>query len=123
MDWIHRHLLGIAQLSRDDILHVLEGAERWFETARDDVKNTARVARVNATVYSSSIRFASPCRRTVGHPPGMPRQYCEYLELTAERPAFQKYPSAERLRDFQKIFGRDLKLVESQVLRFMDELR
>ena len=40
MDWTHRHLLGIAQLSRDDILHVLEGADRWFDTARDDVKNT-----------------------------------------------------------------------------------
>jgi aspartate carbamoyltransferase catalytic subunit len=39
MDWTHRHLLGIAQLSRDDILHVLDGAERWFTTARDDVKH------------------------------------------------------------------------------------
>ncbi|HTB74504.1 MAG TPA: aspartate carbamoyltransferase catalytic subunit [Polyangiaceae bacterium] len=39
MDWTHRNLLGIAQLSRDDILHVLDGAERWFQTARDDVKN------------------------------------------------------------------------------------
>jgi hypothetical protein len=53
----------------------------------------------------------------------MPRQYCDYLELTASRPVFQKYPSAERLRDFQKVFGRDLKLVESQFLRFMDELK
>jgi aspartate carbamoyltransferase catalytic subunit len=40
MDWTHRHLLGIAQLSREDILHVLDGAERWFATARDDVKHT-----------------------------------------------------------------------------------
>jgi hypothetical protein len=53
----------------------------------------------------------------------MPRQYCDYLELTASRPVFEKYPSAERLRDFQKVFGRDLKLVESQFLRFMDELK
>jgi aspartate carbamoyltransferase catalytic subunit len=40
MAWTHRHLLGIAELSREDILHVLDGAERWFATARDDVKNT-----------------------------------------------------------------------------------
>src|SRR5580698_1034606 len=40
MAWTHRNLLGIAQLSRDDILQVLEGADRWFETARDAVKNT-----------------------------------------------------------------------------------
>jgi aspartate carbamoyltransferase catalytic subunit len=39
MVWPHRHLLGISQLSRDEILNVLEGAERWFGTARDDVKN------------------------------------------------------------------------------------
>ncbi len=39
MDWTHRNLLGIAQLSREDILQVLDGAERWFQTARDDVKN------------------------------------------------------------------------------------
>jgi aspartate carbamoyltransferase catalytic subunit len=39
MAWTHRNLLGIAQLSRDDILQVLDGAERWFQTARDDVKN------------------------------------------------------------------------------------
>ena len=39
MSWTHRHLLGIAELSREDILHVLDGAERWFATARDDVKN------------------------------------------------------------------------------------
>jgi hypothetical protein len=53
----------------------------------------------------------------------MPRQYCDYLELTASRPVFEKYPSAERLKDFTKVFGRDLKLVESQFLRFMDELK
>jgi aspartate carbamoyltransferase catalytic subunit len=40
--WTHRHLLGIAQLSRDDILHLLDGAKHWFAMARDDVKN-ARV--------------------------------------------------------------------------------
>jgi aspartate carbamoyltransferase catalytic subunit len=40
--WNHRHLLGIADLSRDDILHVLDAAQRWFAMARDDVKN-ARV--------------------------------------------------------------------------------
>jgi aspartate carbamoyltransferase catalytic subunit len=39
MAWTHRNLLGIAQLSREDILQVLDGAERWFQTARDDVKN------------------------------------------------------------------------------------
>ena len=58
MAWAHRHLLGIAQLSREDILHVLDGAERWFATARDDVKN-ARVLHGRTIVnifFESSTR-------------------------------------------------------------------
>ena len=40
--WSHRHLLGIASLSRAEILDVLDAADRWFAMARDDVRN-ARV--------------------------------------------------------------------------------
>jgi len=40
--WSHAHLLGISHLSREQILHVLDQAERWFEMPRDAVK-TARV--------------------------------------------------------------------------------
>jgi aspartate carbamoyltransferase catalytic subunit len=56
--WSHRHLLGIAELSRDDILHVLDAAERWFAMARDDVKN-ARVLHGRTIVnlfFESSTR-------------------------------------------------------------------
>ena len=38
--WSHHNLLGIAQLSRDDILHVLDAAERWFAVTREEAKNT-----------------------------------------------------------------------------------
>jgi aspartate carbamoyltransferase catalytic subunit len=40
--WSHRHLLGIAQLSREDILGVLDATDRWFAMARDEVRS-ARV--------------------------------------------------------------------------------
>jgi aspartate carbamoyltransferase catalytic subunit len=40
--WSHPHLLGIAHLSREDIVHVLDAAERWFTLSRDETKN-ARV--------------------------------------------------------------------------------
>lgn len=56
--WSHRHLQGIAQLSRDDILHVLDTAERWFDMPRDEVKN-ARVLHGRTVVnlfYESSTR-------------------------------------------------------------------
>ncbi|HXX67795.1 MAG TPA: aspartate carbamoyltransferase catalytic subunit [Polyangiaceae bacterium] len=41
--WSHRHLLSIAQLSRDDILSLLGEADRWFAAPSepsDDVKKT-----------------------------------------------------------------------------------
>jgi aspartate carbamoyltransferase catalytic subunit len=40
--WSHRHLLGIAQLSRPEILGLLDAADRWFSMARDEVRS-ARV--------------------------------------------------------------------------------
>src|SRR6516162_8109387 len=37
--WSHPHLYGIAQLSKDDIVHVLDAAERWFTVPREEAKN------------------------------------------------------------------------------------
>jgi aspartate carbamoyltransferase catalytic subunit len=37
--WSHRHLLGIAQLSPGDIVHLLDAAERWFAVPRDEAKH------------------------------------------------------------------------------------
>jgi len=37
--WTHRHLLSIAQLSKDDILHVLDAAEHWYDLSRDEARN------------------------------------------------------------------------------------
>jgi aspartate carbamoyltransferase catalytic subunit len=37
--WSHRHLLGIAQLSREDILEVLERANEWFDVPRNEAKH------------------------------------------------------------------------------------
>jgi aspartate carbamoyltransferase catalytic subunit len=56
--WSHRHLEGIAALSRGDIQHVLDSAERWFDMPRDEVKN-ARVLHGRTIVnlcYESSTR-------------------------------------------------------------------
>jgi aspartate carbamoyltransferase catalytic subunit len=56
--WSHRHLLGIAQLSREDILHVLDDAEHWYALSRDQAKN-ARVLHGRTIVnlfFESSTR-------------------------------------------------------------------
>src|SRR5580692_11485380 len=40
--WTHRHLLGISQLSREEIVAILDAGDRWFAMARDEVRS-ARV--------------------------------------------------------------------------------
>jgi aspartate carbamoyltransferase catalytic subunit len=57
-DWSHRHLLGITQLSADDIVHVLDAAEQWFGMTPDETKN-ARVLHGRTIVnlfFESSTR-------------------------------------------------------------------
>jgi aspartate carbamoyltransferase catalytic subunit len=53
-----RHLLGIAQLAREDIVRILDSAERWFALPRDEVKS-ARVLHGRTVVnlfFESSTR-------------------------------------------------------------------
>jgi hypothetical protein len=50
-----------------------------------------------------------------------PKLYAAYLEKTAQRPAFSEYPAAERMADFQAIFGSDMKMFEAKFLRFMQD--
>jgi hypothetical protein len=49
-----------------------------------------------------------------------PRLYSEYLAKTASHPAFEDYSAADRVAQFQDIFGENLKMVEIEFLRFMD---
>jgi hypothetical protein len=53
----------------------------------------------------------------------LPREYARYLALTAARPGFEDYPSAQRLADFTSVFGGNLELVETKFLRYMAELK
>ncbi|MCL2450426.1 MAG: aspartate carbamoyltransferase, partial [Polyangiaceae bacterium] len=53
-----RHLLGIAQLAREDIVSILDAAERWYTMPREEVKN-ARVLHGRTVVnlfFESSTR-------------------------------------------------------------------
>jgi hypothetical protein len=52
-----------------------------------------------------------------------PRAYADYLTRTAQQPLFGDYPAAERMADFQAIFGSDLKLFEAKYLRYMAEVK
>jgi hypothetical protein len=51
-----------------------------------------------------------------------PQQYCGYLAQVAAREPFTEYSSLERMSDFTKTFGSDLKLLAAHLRRFVDEL-
>jgi hypothetical protein len=52
-----------------------------------------------------------------------PRLYAEYLAKTAERPLFSEYPAAERMADFQDVFGSEMRKFDQKFLRFMEEVK
>lgn len=52
-----------------------------------------------------------------------PREYARYLAKIAARGDFQSYSSQERLADFTSIFGTNLRHLDAQFLRYMNELR
>ena len=52
-----------------------------------------------------------------------PRLYCDYLAKTAERPMFGNYGAAERVADFEDIFGNEWKMFETKFLRYMNEVK
>ena len=52
-----------------------------------------------------------------------PGRYADYLARTAERPPFRPYAPAERIADFEAVFGDDWRLLEAHYLRFIAGLK
>ena len=52
-----------------------------------------------------------------------PRMYSTYLAKTAAREPLSFYPAAERMRDFQEVFGSEMKMFETKFLRYMAEVK
>lgn len=52
-----------------------------------------------------------------------PRLYAEYLAKTVERPLFTEYTPAERVADFQSVFGKETRMFETKFLRYMEEVK
>lgn len=52
-----------------------------------------------------------------------PKRYADYLKLTASRPVFQNYPAGQRVADFTSIFGNNWQMLESRLLRYIDEVK
>lgn len=51
-----------------------------------------------------------------------PREYEQYLTLTASQPSGTDYSPAERLADFRSVFGDDLEILEANFVKWMKEL-
>jgi hypothetical protein len=51
-----------------------------------------------------------------------PQEFSAYMARVAKRKPFTAYPPAERLNDFQAVFGSDFKLLGAHLQRFVDGL-
>lgn len=51
-----------------------------------------------------------------------PRKYVEFLKRTGNRESFTEYRSAEKLRDFSRTFGENVDLLESRMIRYIEQL-
>lgn len=51
------------------------------------------------------------------------QKYSQYLQKVAKRNPLREYLPAERLADFQSIFGKESRVLEAQFLRFMEQIK
>ena len=51
-----------------------------------------------------------------------PRKYAELLKIIAAKNPMFEYSSKDRVNDFKRVFGSNMKLMEAEFLRFMDRL-
>lgn len=52
-----------------------------------------------------------------------PQAYCDYLAHVGARKAFTRYPAKQRLADFSLYFGDNTKQLNSEMVRFLSELK
>ena len=52
-----------------------------------------------------------------------PQKYSQYLAKVAKRDPLKEYDADDRLADFQAIFGKDTRLLEAELLRFIARLK
>jgi len=52
-----------------------------------------------------------------------PRLYSKYLATTAARPRFADYSRAERVKDFETVFGDQWKMLDVQFVRYMQKVK
>ncbi|EAQ82194.1 DUF1570 domain-containing protein [Blastopirellula marina] len=52
-----------------------------------------------------------------------PRRFAQYLTTIAARPAASAYPAAQRIADFEAVFGSDWNMLEARFLRYIQALK
>jgi hypothetical protein len=87
-----------------------EGSLRQFVATDDMFRRDAAGAYATAWAFSYYLCETKP------------RDYCTYLERTADRKMFTAYPAQGRLADFERVFGNEWKMMEVKFFRFMEEL-
>jgi hypothetical protein len=83
-----------------------------------DLINSDRLFQENA-----AVAYAEAWALTFYLIETQPAKYAKYLALTAERDSFAPYPAAQRMKDFTSVFGTDFRMLDANLLRFIDTLK
>ncbi len=51
-----------------------------------------------------------------------PRRFGQYLKRLQKQKPFQRYEAADRLQDFQAVFGSNLQMFDARLQRFVETL-
>ncbi len=90
--------------------------QRTPDLLRTLVADESVFARHPETAYAAAWALSFYLTET------MPAHYGRYVRLTADQPAWNRQPPAERLKQFSAVFGGDWPLLEARWRRFVAEL-
>lgn len=139
---IHRRFIGAPRWLIEGLATMFEAPGVWnarYDNAQADRVNRGRLAGFRD--YAATRRQAGALRSLLSSDQAFrsdidgayaeawalsfylcetqPRLYAKYLAKTADRPLFSDYAAAERMADFEEIFGSEMKMFETKFLRYM----
>ena len=101
--------------------------DRYNTSSAPSPRSTGRICsrksplRTNGFARRPSDAYAEAWALTFYLVETQPLKYADYLARTARRPSFSDYTPTQRAADFTAVFGTDMRMLEAQFLRFMND--
>ncbi|MEQ1827359.1 MAG: DUF1570 domain-containing protein [Pirellula sp.] len=132
--WVAEGFATMFESSKLSGLQSREGGSYWPESRRDDWKTLTKNPEGMYRLIDSLIRNDSAFDRDALHAycgswaltaylsQRRAAQFGQYLNRVASMPPFMKYDTAQRVADFNALFGKDTRLMAKSVIAFIESL-